>query len=125
MSENNVEAPLKPYFKPEEVERLNKLMNYKWNLVMQLQDEGKIPSASRIAKCHVERKDIPLIMDKSYSEAGRIMAFVRNKCNLKPRQYVSIENFCIATGLNPHEVQRSLDMCPMLYYWKDNPNKKK
>ena len=125
MSDNNTDSPLKPYFKPEEVERLNKLMHYKWNLVIRLQDEGKIPCASRIARCHIERKDIPMIMDKSYSEAGRIMAFVRKECNLKPRQYVSIENFCKATRLSPHEVQRSLDMCPMLHYWKDNPNKKK
>jgi hypothetical protein len=125
MSETNVDNIRETYYGENEIKRLNKYMHDKWNLVIRLQGEGEIPCASRIPRCHVERKDIPMILGKSYSEAGRIMAYVRQKCNKKPRQYVSIEEFCKATGLKEHEVQRSLDMCPMLHYWKDNPDKKK
>jgi hypothetical protein len=124
MSENIEDAPVRPYFKPEEIERLNKFMNRKWNLVITLQGEGKIPSACRIPRCHVQRRDLPMILGVSYSEAGRIIAYVREECKLKKRQYISIKNFCLATGLDTHEVQRSLDMCPMLHYWKDDPNRK-
>lgn len=125
MSEPNVPVIPETYFKPEEIKKLNKYMHNRWNLVLTLQDAGEIPCASRIPRCHVERKDIPMILGRSYSDAGRIMAFVRKKCNKKPRQLVSIEDFCKATGLDKHEVQRSLDMCPMLHYWKDDPDKKK
>jgi len=125
MSESNEPNTPKNYYTPEEAAILNKYMYDRWNLVITLQNQGEIPSASRIPRCHIERKDIPNILPRSYSEAGRIMDFVRKECNLKKRQYVSIENFCKATGLSPHEVQRSLDMVPMLHYWKDDPDKKK
>ena len=125
MSESNEESTPKNYYNAEEIKILNKYMNDRWNLVITLQNQGEVPSASRMPRCHIERKDIPNILPRSYSEAGRIMAFVRKERNLTKRQFVSIENFCIATGLSPHEVQRSLDMVPMLHYWKDNPDKKK
>ena len=125
MSDPNEQTTPDTYYNSEEAKKLNKYMYDKWNLVMTLQHAGEIPCASIIPRCHVERKDIPMILGKSYSEAGRIMAFVRKKCNKKPRQYVSIQEFCDATGLDKHEVQRSLDMCPMLHYWKDDPDKKK
>lgn len=124
MSEDIEEAPVKPYFQPEERERLNTYMNRKWNLVIELQNLGKIPSACRIPRCHVQRRDLPLILGVSYSEAGRIIAYVREECKLKKRQFISIKNFCLATGLDTHEVQRSLDMCPMLRYWNDDPDRK-
>lgn len=115
----------KTYFNPEEIARLNTWMKKRVALVLRLQAQGKIPSASIIPRCHVLRRDIPMILGVSYSEAGRIIAYVREDCNLKPRQYISIKNFCKSTGLDPHEVQRSLDMCPMLHYWKDDPKRKK
>lgn len=125
MSELNVDSIQKTYYTAEQIKELNKWMTDRVQLVLDLQDQGEIPCASRIPRCHIERKDIPMIMPRSYSEAGRIMAFVRKECNLKKRQFVSIENFCKATGLSQHEVQRALDMCPMLHYWKDDPDKKK
>lgn len=125
MSESNEESTPKTYYNAEDIKELNKWMKDRVQLVIDLQDQGEIPSASRIPRCHIERKDIPMIMPRSYSEAGRIMSYVRKKCNLTKRQYVSIENFCKATGLSEHAVQRSLDMCPMLHYWKNDPDKKK
>ena len=125
MLELNEKSTLETYFNAEQTKELNKWMKDRVQLVLDLQDQGEIPCASRIPRCHIERKDIPMILPRSYSEAGRIMAFVRKECNLTKRQFVSIENFCKATGLSVHEVQRSLDMCPMLHYWKDDPHKKK
>jgi hypothetical protein len=124
MSESNEEGTQKTYFNAEEIARYNKWMKNRVDLVLRLQGLGKIPSASRIARCHVQRRDLPMILGVSYSEAGRIIAYVREDCELKPRQFISIKNFCKATGLEPHEVQRSLDMCPMLHYWKDDPDRK-
>jgi hypothetical protein len=125
MSDSNEEHILETYFNAEQTKELNKWMKDRVQLVIDLQDQGEIPCASRMPRCNIERRDIPMILPRSYSEAGRIMAFVRKKCNLTKRQLVSIENFCTATGLAQHEVQRALDMCPMLHYWKDNPDKKK
>ena len=125
MSEPNEESTSKTYYDSEEIKVLEKWMKDRVQLVLDLQDQGEIPCASRIPRIHVERKDIPNILPRSYTEAGRIMTYVRNKCNLTKRQFVSIENFCEATGLPQHSVQRALDMTPMLHYWKDNPDKKK
>jgi hypothetical protein len=125
MSESNEDSIPKTYYTAEEIKVLGQWMKDRVQLVIDLQDQGEIPCASRMTRIHIERKDIPMILPRSYSEAGRIMAYVRKKCNLTKRQFVSIENFCKATGLPQHEVQRALDMCPMLHYWKDDPDKKK
>lgn len=125
MSDPNEDISQKTYYTQEEIKVLKQWMKDRVQLVFDLQDQGAIPSASRMPRIHIERKDIPMILPRSYSEAGRIMDFVRKERNLTKRQFVSIENFCIATGLPQHEVQRALDMCPMLHYWKDDPDKKK
>ena len=77
MSESNEEGTQKTFYNAEQIKELNKWMKDRVQLVLDLQDQGEIPSASRIPRCHVERKDIPMILPRSYSEAGRIMAFVR------------------------------------------------
>ena len=125
MSEPNEESTPKTYYDSEEIKVLSKWMKDRVQLVLDLQDQGEIPCASRIPRIHVERKDIPNILPRSYTEAGRLMTYVRQECKLKKRQFVSIENFCKATGLPEHVVQRALDMTPMLHYWKDNPDNKK
>jgi hypothetical protein len=125
MSDSNEDSTPKTYYDSEEIKLLTQWMKDRVKLVYELQDLGEIPCASRMTRIHVERKDIPNILPRSYTEAGRIMAWVRQECNLTKRQFVSIENFCKATGLPEHEVRRALDMTPMLHYWKDNPDKKK
>ena len=109
MPENDVQITIKPYFSPEKIEHFNKWMRDRVALVLRLQDTGEIPCASRIPRCHVKRSDIPMILGVSYTEAGRVVAYVRQECNLKKRQYISIYNFCKATCLKENEVKLSLD----------------
>ena len=125
MSDSNEESTPKTYYDSEEIKVLDKWMEDRVQLVLDLQELGEIPCASRMARMHVERKDIPNILQRSYTAAARLMTWVRQYCKLNKRQFVSIENFCKATGLSEHKVQRALDMTPMLDYWKDNPDKKK
>ena len=115
MLENNDEPVVTPIFSPEKIKELNQLMVDKVKEVMRLQDEGELPCASRLPRCHVERKDIMEILNKSSAQAGRIMAHVRKDRNKKEGQLVSVKDFCVATGLDEHTVQRALDMCPMMH----------
>src|ERR1044072_2823304 len=125
MLDNNEQTSDSPFFSPEQVKELNQLMRDKVSLVMRLQNEGKIPCASRIPRCHVERKDIPMILDKSYSHAGRIWAYVRKKCKKKKGQLVSVKDFAWATDLDEHAIQRAQDMCPVIHCLdKDKSGKK-
>lgn len=88
---------------------------------MRLQSEGILPYASKLPRCHVERKDVMEILNKSPAQAGRIMAEIRKDRKKKKGQFVSVKDFCIATGLDEHAVQRALDMCPMMHYLGHKP----
>src|SRR6266498_181193 len=109
MLENNDKSVIKPIFSPEKIKELNQLMVDKVKEVMRLQSEGELPYASRLPRCHVERKDIIEILNKSDAQAGRIMAFIRKDRKKKKGQLVSVKDFCLATGLDEHTVQRALD----------------
>ena len=109
-----------PIFSPEKIKELNQLMRDKVKEVMRLQDESILPRASKLPKCHVERKDVIDILGIKEAQAGRVMAKCRKEANKKRDQYVTVDEFCTTTGLDRHDVQRALDMVPMMHY-KDKP----
>jgi hypothetical protein len=119
--ENNDKPVITPIFSPEKIKELNQLMRDKVKEVMRLQNEGILPYASKLPRCHVERKDIMDILDKETAQAGRIMAKCRQEANKKKGQYITVEEFCKTTGLDRHDVQRALDMVPMMHHLKDKP----
>lgn len=123
MLEKNEKPVITPIFSPEKIQELNQLMRDKVREVMRLQSEGILPYASKLPRCHVDRRDICEILNRSYSEAGRIMAQIRKERNKKKGQYISIQDFCAVTGLDEHAVQRALDMCPMMDFLPDKPRK--
>jgi hypothetical protein len=109
-----------PIFSPERIKELNQLMRDKVKEVMRLQNEGILPFASKLPKCHVERKDVIDILGVKEAQAGRVMAKCRKNANKKRDQYVTVDEFCKTTGLDRRDVQRALDMVPMMHY-KDKP----
>jgi hypothetical protein len=109
-----------PIFSPEKVKELNQLMRDKVKEVMRLQSEGILPYASRLPRCHVERKDVMDILGIETAQAGRVMAKCRLEANKKRGQYITVDEFCKATKLDRHDVQRALDMVPMMHF-KDKP----
>jgi hypothetical protein len=121
--ENNEKPVITPIFSPEKIKELNQLMRDKVAEVMRLQREGILPYASKLPRCHVERKDVIEILGKSDAQAGRIMAECRKKFPKKKGQYTTVEEFCETTGLNRFDVQRALDLLPMMHYLpaKDKP----
>lgn len=77
---------------------------------MRLQREGKLPFYKRIPVTVVEIRHIMEIMNRSRSTAHRLMTKIRTKLGKKDDEYVSVSDFCEATGLPEHEVQRALDL---------------
>jgi hypothetical protein len=117
--ENN-EQPETPIFSPEKIKELNQLLRDKVKEVRRLQSLSILPYASKLPRCHVERKDIMDILDKESAQAGRIMAKCRKEANKKKGQYVTVEEFCKTTGLDRQDVQRALDLVPLMHL-KDKP----
>jgi hypothetical protein len=117
--EKNEKPVTTPIFSPEKINELNQLLRDKVAEVMRLQREGILPYASKVPRCHVERKDVIEILGKSDAQAGRIMAECRKQFPKKKGQYVSVKEFCKVTGLDEHTVQRALDMIPMMHYLPD------
>lgn len=77
---------------------------------MRLQGEGKLPYYKRIPVSIVEIRHIMEILKRSRSTAHRIMARVRKKRNKKDGEYVTVEDFSAATGIDERIVQRALDL---------------
>ena len=121
MLEKNEKPEIKPIFSPEKIKELNQLMRDKVKEVWRLQGLNILPYASKLPRCHVERKDIMDILDKEAAQAGRIMARCRKEANKKKGQYITVEEFCKTTGLDRRDVQRALDLVPMMHL-KDKPH---
>ena len=121
MLKNNDKPVTTPMFSPEKIKELNQLMRDKVKEVMRLQGEGILPYASKLPRCHVERKDVMDILGKEEAQAGRIMAKCRQEANKKKSQYITVEEFCRTTGLDRLDVQRALDLVPMMHHLKDKP----
>lgn len=105
---NTVEGPI---FSEKKIKEYTLLFKDKVAEVMRLQREGKLPFYKKIPKAVVTTSDIMAIMDRSERTAQRIMAKIRKKRGKEKGEYVSVKDFCLATGIDELSVQRVLDMC--------------
>lgn len=102
----------KPFiFSEKRIKQVTQLFKDKVAEVMREQREGKRPYFKRIPAAVVRTGDIMIIMDRKERTAQRIMANIRKKLGKKKGEYVSVKDFCRATGIDEWTVQRVMDMC--------------
>jgi len=53
-------------------------------------------------------KDVQRIMGTEYTQARRYLKKIKKHLNKEKHQYISVEEFCLYTGLPLDEVQRCL-----------------
>lgn len=100
----------KPIYSQRKVEQITRRLQDSVREVMRLQAEGKLPYASRVPRINLDRDDIMDMLGVKYDQAGKIMTAIRKKRELKPRQYITIEDAALALEIKPHIVQRFFDM---------------
>jgi hypothetical protein len=99
-----------PIYSEKKIKTLTQFLQDRIAEHMRLQRAGKLPYCKRIPVTVIEIRHIMEIMQRSRSTAHRLMSKVRKKLGKKDDEYVSVEDFCKATGLPSFEVQRALDL---------------
>lgn len=99
-----------PIYSEKKIKTLTQYLQDRIAEHMRLQRAGKLPYCKRIPVTVIEIRHIMEIMDRSRSTAHRIMAKVRKKLDKKDDEYVSVSDFCEATGLPEREVQMALNL---------------
>lgn len=104
-------AIAEPYiFSEKKIKQLTQFLQDRIVEHMRLQGEGKLPFYSRIPVCVVEIYHIMTILKRSRSTAHRVMARVRENRNKKDGEYITVEDFCAATGIPERIVQQALNL---------------
>lgn len=60
---------------------------------------------TEIKRVCIYPKDIQRITGKSYRQSIRILQMIKTDANKQPNQLVSIEEFCVFTGLKYEQVE--------------------
>lgn len=97
-------------YSEKKIKQLTQFLRDRVTEHMRLQGEGILPYRSRLPVTVIEIYHIMKIMNRSRSTAQRLMAKVRKKQNKKNGEYVSVTDFCKATGIPKWDVQRALDL---------------
>ena len=99
-----------PIYNEKKIKALTQHLRDRINEHMRLQRAGKLPYCKRIEVTVMEIRHIMEIMNRSRSTAHRLMIKVRKKLGKNVGEYVSVSEFCGATGLPKDDVQRALDL---------------
>ena len=99
-----------PIYSEKKIKTLTQYLRDRIAEHMRLQREGKLPYCKRIPVTVIEIRHIMAIMDRSRSTAHRLMTKIRRKQGKKDDEYISVSDFCKATGLPEWDVQRALDL---------------
>jgi hypothetical protein len=111
MLEKNENPGKPPIFSEKRIAEVTKLFKDKIAEVMRLQRAGKLPFYKKIPKAIVRTSDIKIIMNVLDRQAQRIMAQVRAHAGKTKKQYITINDFHLATGIDEFTIQRVLDAC--------------
>lgn len=76
----------------------------------QLQNEGKKPFYKRIAITVMEIPYVMLVINRSRNVASKFLQGVREDLGKKPRQKVSVTEFCEQTGIPLNDVRDALNL---------------
>ena len=111
MLERNENPRKPPIFSEKRIAAVTKLFKDKIAEVMRLQRAGKLPFYKKIPKVRVRIPDIMAIMDVKERQAQRIMAEIRAHAGKTKKQYITVNDCHLATGIDEMTIQRVLDAC--------------
>jgi hypothetical protein len=99
-----------PIYSEKKIKTLTQYLQDRIAEHMRLQRAGKLPYCKRIPVTVIEIRHIMEIMNRSRSTAHRLMSKIRKKLGKKDDEYVSVSEFCEATGLPEREVTMALNL---------------
>jgi hypothetical protein len=111
MLERNENLGKPPIFSEKRIAAITKLFKEKVAEIWRLQRAGKLPHYKKIPKAIVRTSDIKIIMGVKDRQAQRIMAEVRAHAEKTKDQYITVNDFHKATGIDELTIQQVLDTC--------------
>lgn len=100
----------KPYFSEKRIREITQRLQDRVREHMRLQSEGKRPYCCRIPVTVMEIRHVMEVLRRSRSTAQKVMKDIREQLEKKPKQKVSVSEFCEKTGIPMRDVQRALDL---------------
>lgn len=109
MSESKATAK-KPRFSEKRIKEITLRLKKKVAEHTRLQNEGKLPFYKRIPITVMEIKYVKLIINRERGAASTLMKEIRLELGKKPRQKVSVTEFCDYTGIPISDVRQALNL---------------
>lgn len=100
----------KPYFSENRIKEIVQYLQKRVTEHRRLQNEGKLPFYKRIPIVVMEIKYVMLIINRERGVASTLMRDIRLEFGKKPRQKVSVTEFCTFTGIPLQDVRDALNL---------------
>jgi hypothetical protein len=104
------ESAKKPHFSEKRIKEIVERLKKKVAEHRQLQEEGILPYCKRIPITVMEIKYVMVIIGRSRNIASKVLQKVREELGKKPRQRVSVTEFCERTGIPLDDVRQALNL---------------
>jgi hypothetical protein len=103
-------TPKKPIFSEERIKEIVQNLRSRVAEHIRLQKAGILPFYSRIPVVVMESRHVMAVLQRERKTAYLVMKDIREKLGKKPRQKISVSEFCQETGIPYHDVQTALDL---------------
>ena len=103
------EVPKKTHFSDERIKEIVQRLKKHVAEFRQLQEEGKKPYYKRIPITVMEIPYVMLVIDRKRGVASKLMKEIRIDRGKKPRQKISVTEFCNYTGIPISDVRDALN----------------
>lgn len=100
----------KPYFSEERINEIVKNLRAKVSEHMRKQSEGILPYFSRIPVTIMEVPHVMVVIGRTRNIAAKLLKEIRVELGKKPRQKVSVTEFCEYTNIPLHDVRQALNL---------------
>jgi hypothetical protein len=103
------DSPKKAHFSEKRIKEITERLQKKVNEHRRLQNEGKLPFYKRIPITVMETKYVMLVINRERGTASALMSKIRAYFGKKPRQRISVTEFCDYTGIPMDDVRQALN----------------
>lgn len=110
MSETKKATAKKPHFTEKRINEIVQDLRKRVAEHRRLQHEGKLPMYKRIPITVMEIKYVMLVIDRKRGTASELMKKIRAELGKRPRQKVSVTEFCNYTGIPLDDVRQALNL---------------
>ncbi|MCS3795301.1 hypothetical protein [Niastella sp. OAS944] len=101
---------VKSYFSEKRINEIVKSIRKRVAEHRRLQEEGILPMYKRIPITVMEIKYVMIVINRKRGTASAIMKEIRAALGKKPRQKVSVTEFCNHTGIPLDDVRQALNL---------------